>query len=307
MNGALETFRHHSRTFSLAAAVFPPAQRESVAQLYAFCRYLDDCADRPAEDETDPFPLERAEADLRAGHSTQPAIRDFLRMADAESLPMEAALRLVRTLREDRRTERILLRDRAELIRYGYGAAGTVGLLLCPLLGAPPRRAAPFAADLGIALQLTNICRDVLEDARMGRIYLPRSEFPADCDPWAAIAATTPATRGPVENARLRVLDLAEHYYRSAATGYGLLPPRPRLAVALAAGWYRAIGARIRAAEGRFLTERPGVASSHKARLAPRLALAAATAKLRHPDPVHDARLHEPLDTGATHLPVGAS
>ena len=305
MTEALDTFRHHSRTFSRAAALFPPAQRNAVAKLYAFCRYLDDCADHPTDGPTDRIQLESAEHDLRAGRSAEPVIRDFLHLSEEHTLSREAALTLVRTLREDCRDEPILLRNRPELIRYAYGVAGTVGLLLRPLLGAPPA-GDPFAVDLGIALQLTNICRDVPEDARMGRVYLPRSEFPADQDPLAAIAAVSPDTAGPVENARLRMLDLADRYYRSAAVGYRFLPARPRLAVALAAGWYRAIGSRIRASGGRFTTDRPSVPGRHKALLAPGLLLAAATARLRQRNTVHEARLHEPLETGTTPSPAGS-
>ena len=71
--------------------------------------------------------------------------------------------------------ETVRVADEAELLRYCYRAAGTVGLMMCRVLDAPEPAAAAHAVDLGIAMQLTNLCRDVADDARMGRRYLPAS------------------------------------------------------------------------------------------------------------------------------------
>lgn len=135
--------------------------------------------------------------------------------------------------------------DLPALLRYADGVAGTVGLMMSDLLGARDRaRAAPRARDLGVAMQLTNVARDVEEDARRGRIYLPADRLPPGTSP-ADLLRDGPA-RAAAWDAVLDLLGLAGPYYRSAERGLPFLAARPRLAVLVAARLYEAIGTRIR-------------------------------------------------------------
>jgi phytoene synthase len=229
-------------SFGTVARLLPPERRKAVLDLYATCRALDDVADgqggAAAQDR-----LSRVAWDLSA-HPAPPVAeaRVFHDLARRHGLDLVPARRLVETLAGDLRPAR--LRTEAELLAYAHGAAGTVGEMMCDLLRGRGTTAdiGARAADLGIAMQLTNIARDVAEDARMGRRYLP-----AD---WCALPperlmAPDPGDRALASDAVLRTLALAERHYTRARDGYAALPPRARLAVALAAERYREIGRRI--------------------------------------------------------------
>ncbi|MFW5642066.1 MAG: squalene/phytoene synthase family protein, partial [Roseicyclus sp.] len=161
-------------SFGTAARLLPPEARHAVLDLYAACRALDDVADGQGG----------AAARARLSHvardlSAHPApatcseARVFHDLARGHGLDLVPAGRLVETLAGDLRPAR--LRTEAELLAYAHGAAGTVGEMMCDLF-CPRGVTAEIrarAADLGIAMQLTNIARDVAEDARLGRRYLP--------------------------------------------------------------------------------------------------------------------------------------
>ncbi|MEL6906790.1 MAG: squalene/phytoene synthase family protein, partial [Planctomycetota bacterium] len=183
-------------------------------------------------------------------------------------------------------------RTQRELDRYCYRVAGTVGLLMCALFGVDDPRALPFAVDLGLGMQLTNICRDVLEDAERGRVYLPQSVLGVD------VTAERLAAREPDALARARtvvedLLERAECFYRSADLGTPMLPARARYAVLAASRTYEAIGARIRRFPAGGLPERAYVGASGKALHV--LRGVAAGALPRRGSPVHDATLHTAL------------
>ena len=147
----------------------------------------------------------------------------------------KVAVKLTRALAADARPCRI--GSKAELLEYAFGVAGTVGLMMCRILGAPPEAARP-AADLGIAMQLTNIARDVREDLGRDRVYLP-AEWVTAGEVQDAVAGGAPE---PLASATLRLLTLADERYRSAQTGMHYLPWRARVSILAAAACYREIG-----------------------------------------------------------------
>jgi phytoene synthase len=135
--------------------------------------------------------------------------------------------------------------DDDELLRYCYRVASTVGLMMCAVLGVREPSAFPHAVDLGVAMQLTNICRDVREDARMGRVYLPASRLEA--------AGLTPddllqdrVDREALARVVADLLHLADRYYASADAGMRWIPARARTAIVVASRVYRAIGVKLR-------------------------------------------------------------
>lgn len=235
----------HARTFSLAARFLPPAARDDAALLYAFCRRVDDIADEDPDPEHARALLRGMQADLRAGRSEDPDVRALLSMSARQDLPLEAAIELIEGACSDLRP-RLRIADDAELLLYAYRVAGTVGLLMSRLIGVRDEAALPHAVDLGIAMQITNICRDVLEDAGRDRVYLPASRLLAAGVEPAALA------RGEVDGGRIApvvrdLLDLAERYYASAERGMIHIPWRSRVAIRIASRVYRAIGRRLRA------------------------------------------------------------
>jgi phytoene synthase len=153
--------------------------------------------------------------------------------------------------------------DEAELLRYCYRAAGTVGLMMCRVLDAREAAASAHAVDLGIAMQLTNLCRDVAADARMGRRYLPAS-LVGDVAP-AELIDPSPALRPVVRAAVAQLLAQAECYYVSGEAGLPFLPVRARTGILVAGRVYRAIGLRLAAREHAYWEDRAFVPNWRKA------------------------------------------
>ena len=238
---ASETMKRNGKSFWFASMFLPRATALAAARLYAFCRTMDDLADALADDAVAPEnrrTLSAVRDDLRRGETSEPLAADFLALARQYDLPLDAAGHLIATFIEDA-TTRLHVEDEGQLVCYCYGVAGTVGLLMAPILGAGGPDAQRAAIHLGIAMQMTNIARDVLEDAQNGRRYLPGSWVN---DLSAREIASLSSVRKPVAHAVARLLDLADLYYASAATGFALIPAHTRKGVEIAATVYREVG-----------------------------------------------------------------
>ncbi|MEM6454351.1 MAG: phytoene desaturase family protein [Acidobacteriota bacterium] len=236
----------HAKTFNFAARFLPAQVRDEVAVLYRFCRFVDDLADELDDDALGLRWLDRVYDDLGRGQSDLPAVADVIALAARRNIPHEYARELIRGLRSDIGTVRFATSD--ELVRYCYQVASTVGVMMCRLLGARSPEAPLYAIDLGIAMQLTNIARDVREDLENDRIYLPADWVPAEqvaCAVLAPGAADADAAGARVYQAVERLLTLAAEYYRSADVGMAYLPPSARWAILTASRSYEAIGDQI--------------------------------------------------------------
>ena len=262
--------RRNGRSFWFASLFLPREVAGAAARLYAFCRVMDDLADESGRPEA-AAQLERVRDDLRRGRSDDPQVAGLLELAAQHTLPLEAADHLIAAFVADA-SRRMAIDTEADLVRYCFGVAGTVGLLMAPILGAIPPAARSFAADLGIAMQMTNIARDVAEDARNGRRYLP-----GDWIGGMTAAEIAQAIKGPdnvaVAVGIARLLTLADAFYARARGGFPLIPARSRRAIEVAATVYREIGVRLkrRCLSGNRLSwqqERTVVPASRKAWLA---------------------------------------
>ncbi len=238
---ARATLARHGKSFNWASALFSRAVADRAAELYAFCRYADDLADDLDADLAIPR-LKVISADLKEGRSPEPIVQNLIRMLQPGWIGMQAARTLVETLLAD--TGRVRIQSWDDLIRYAYGVAGTVGIMMCDVMGVDDRRALPFAVDLGIAMQLTNIARDVVEDARRDRIYLPAELFDEHITPDQIINSDG-LFRERVFQGVQSILQRADRYYRSADEGLRYLPRRCRLVILTAARIYEAIGPNI--------------------------------------------------------------
>jgi len=285
---ARAVLRCHGRTFFVASHLLGRVHANRAATLYAFCRHVDDLADQAADPESARRTLSAVSRALADGRADDVRTAALLALNAETGMLVAPALALVAGVKSD--LEPVRIADEAQLIRYAWHVAGTVGLMMCAVLDVHDPRAAPFAIDLGIAMQLTNIARDVGEDARMGRRYLPAT-WVGDLDA-SAIAAPDPALQASLRAATRHLLALAERYYASGESGLGFLPVRARVAILAAARMYRAIGRRIAAADYRTWDRRavlgPAAKASHAA-----LALAsfASSPHLHRRDAVHDSRL----------------
>lgn len=284
---------HHARSFRWAAAFLPVATRDDAAVLYAFCRAVDDAVDEADEKSAALAALRQLEDGLRRPVSA--LMCALAEMVAQNGIALHAAEELIAGVRSDLDTVRV--RDDRELLRYCYRAAGTVGAMMCGVLGVDDPRAWAHAVDLGIAMQLTNICRDVAEDAAMGRVYLPAQRL---AEHGVTQAQLVDGHADPAAVARVvrDLLALADAYYRSADEGMRYIPARPRLAIYVAARIYRAIGVVLRRRGGDALAGRTVVPWWQKAGWVT-VAVAAWLASLFGPTAAlhrHRGRLHAHLE-----------
>ena len=229
----------HGRSFRLAGRLLGRRTFARAAGLYAVCRAIDDLADEAPDPALAADTLGALRADIASQRGATPLGRRLLDLA----VDPQASLLLVDTMLSDLGPVRIA--DQAALLRYAHGAAGTVGLMMCDVLEVADPAARPRAVDLGIAMQLTNIARDVCEDAARDRLYLPRSWLAQSWVPRHDSLAGLLDDRPALYAAVRRLLDLAEQHYRSGALGYPALPGRAGLAIPVAARLYREIGRQI--------------------------------------------------------------
>ncbi len=236
-----------ARSFRWAAALLSRAQRQRVVALYAFCRAVDDLADAEFVTPEARQDLDRMRAALAAepdGESLWPESYRWFRSLCIEcGIDFRVVGELLNGMTSDLGVVR--LQSDRELMRYCYRVAGTVGLMMCSVLGVRDPRAWRYAIDLGIAMQLTNIARDVLEDAQASRVYLPATRLDAygvDADDLIRGEADPQAVSLVVDE----VLAMADGYYRSADEGMLFLPARARWAILVASRLYEGIGRRLR-------------------------------------------------------------
>lgn len=251
-----EVIRRHSKSFALAARLLPRAERERAEALYAWCRAADDRIDHapdPAAAESELAELRAEVIDVYAGRPVATPAAYALRRAVAGGMPREYPFEMLAGFEMDVRGTRY--QTETELLLYCHRVAGVVGLMMCHAVGVTNDDALPHAAHLGIAMQLTNIARDVAEDWARGRLYLPAEWLPRTPAPHEppCDALFAPAVR--------RCLSLAERYYQSGEVGLKYLAPRCRLAIAIAARVYRAIGTEV-AARGYLPTSGRAVVST---------------------------------------------
>lgn len=241
-----EITRIASKTFFLASLFLAPEKRRAVWAVYAVCRTADDLVDTtapPGERLARIDELERKLAAAVTGNATEPI---FIAYADAAArfgIPIEPAFALLRGARMDITIRRYATYD--ALCEYCYLVASTVGLLVLPVLGYASPQALEYGIVLGRAMQLTNILRDVGEDALMGRVYLPAEDLTrfgyAEDDVFAQVVDDRFVALMRYEIERVRDL------YAQAEPGIALLAPESRYTVRLALTLYRRILSSIEA------------------------------------------------------------
>ena len=268
----------HGRSFHWAGRFMARDKLRRAAALYKLCRHIDDAVDeaptRQAAHDRLAVNMRRARTELKnlLAETPNTGIADELCYAALEELG--------RGVGDDIEAQDIANID--ELLVYAYRVAGCVGILMCRILGVSDSRALPYAIDLGIAMQCTNIARDTGEDAQTGHCYIPRN--------WRDTNGDVPAS------AILNLLDMAEDYYTSAEYGMAYLPAGAGLAILCAARVYRHIGCKIVKDPDAVFIRRVYVTRIEKALVTTRaFADFVAHKKYHQRPPVHDDTLHDAL------------
>ncbi|HET6504528.1 MAG TPA: phytoene/squalene synthase family protein [Amycolatopsis sp.] len=267
----------HGRTYYLATKLLSRPQRPAVHALYGFARWADDIVDSPPRGTTVEQVAARLGeladalfAGLDRGHSDHPVLAAVVHTAARYHIERALFEDFLAAMRKDLTVTSYP--DRAALDAYMRGSAEAIGLQMLPVLGTvgPRADAAPYAAALGKAFQLTNFLRDVAEDLDRGRVYLPADELAAfgvdrELLAWCRRAERTdPKVRAALadQHATTRAI------YRFAAKGVPLLQPASRPCVATALVLYREILDRIEDSDFAVFAHRARVRRARRAQVA---------------------------------------
>lgn len=282
--------RKHSRTFYFATRLLPVATRSAIRALYLFCRSTDDLVDLQQATPAD-VAAWRAQVALPAALQPDARLSAWAHVREQYGVNSRFEHELIDGVALDLTQRRY--QTWADLEHYCYLVASTVGLLSLPIIGLAPgvaeADAATYAIRMGIALQLTNILRDVGEDAARGHIYIPQADL-------HDFNLTSQDIFDGVHDARFVALmqfeiGRARQIYRAALPGIALLAPAARVAVGAAALLYAAILERIEATDYHVHTERARTTDLEKLLRLP--GIFAYVQRLRHPD--NSARLRPPI------------
>jgi 15-cis-phytoene synthase len=272
---ARSIMREHAHTFYFASVWLRPDRRRATHALYALFRTLDDLVDEASAGALHPSEargeLDRWRAWLlspESEHRPEPHLPAVLDTLNRYAIPRRHFLDLIDGLEMDLCATRY--EDFGALALYCYRVASTVGLAMCHVLGASDPRAVGLAAELGVAMQITNILRDVREDFGMGRVYLPRDLL------GEAGWNDARLERGVPDDAfrsMMRVLIAhARIYYRRGERGLPYLSADARLAILMASRCYAGILKRIERADYDVFRQRAHVSGAGKAAIALRTA-----------------------------------
>ena len=260
-----EALRCGSRSFFAASFLLPPAFRESASALYAFCREADDVIDGNPDPAAGLTSLRhRLDVIYTRGKPARAADRALAAVVEAHGLPRTLLDALLEGFAWD--AEGRSYGTLSEVFDYAARVAGSVGVMMAVLMGMRDPQILARACDLGVAMQLSNIARDVGEDARNGRLYLPQDWLrEAGVDPARFLAE--PVASDAVASVVRRLLAEADLLYRRAESGIAKLPVGCRPGIYAARLLYAEIGAEVARRGFDGVTARAVVAPMRKAKL----------------------------------------
>lgn len=284
---ATQTIEVGSKSFAAAARLFPAGVRRGVLMLYAWCRHCDDAVDgqqlgfrtRAVHD----APKQLAQLYDLTGRAyagepmPDPAFAAFQDVALRTGIEPRYAFDHLAGFGMD--VDDVHYETIDDLLRYCYHVAGVVGLMMASIMGVHDEATLDRACDLGLAFQLTNIARDIVEDAEAGRVYVPAAWLREAGIPPDEVAQ--PRHRAALARVAARLVDYAEPYYDSAVAGIGALPLRSAWAIATARNVYRQIGIEVKRRGTRAWDERVGTSKAAKLRLLARGGVSALGRRLR--------------------------
>lgn len=261
-----EITRREAKNFYYAFLTLPQERRRAIYVAYAFCRYCDDAVDTAESVDQKMASLQSLHASLNdayTGRSSDPLFLALADVADRHDIPEEYFKQVIRGVESD--LTKVRYRDFEELRTYCYQVASVVGLICLQIFGYKDESAREHAIDLGLAMQLTNIARDIQEDLELGRIYLPQDEIARFGYSEEALEA------GIVNESFINLMRFqaqrARGYFDS---GFKLLPylsPRSRACPAVMGQLYSKVLQRIEAAKFDVFQHRISLSKTEKLRV----------------------------------------
>ena len=231
------SIKSEGKSFYWASFFLPKKNRIAASRLYSICRYLDDVADNSKLDTSSQ--IKNIFNQIKENESSE--INIFFKK---NNINLGILKDLIDGLISDQQNVRVT--DEKELIDYSYKVAGTVGLMMLPIINTKDAEARKHAIDLGIAMQLTNIARDVYEDAKMNRLYLPKE--------WLRQVSISDLIDNKLDDQKKKLIELSiknlielsDKFYANGFSGMKFIPLRTRLAIFFAAKIYKGIGEKIK-------------------------------------------------------------
>ena len=231
------SIKSEGKSFYWASFFLPKKNRIAASRLYSICRYLDDVADNSKLDTSSQ--IKNIFNQIKENESSE--INIFFKK---NNINLGILKDLIDGLISDQQNVRVT--DEKELIDYSYKVAGTVGLMMLPIINTKDAEARKHAIDLGIAMQLTNIARDIYEDAKMNRLYLPKE--------WLGQVSISDLIDNKLDDQKKRLIELSiknlielsDKFYANGFSGMKFIPLRTRLAIFFAAKIYKGIGEKIK-------------------------------------------------------------
>jgi 15-cis-phytoene synthase len=258
----------HSKSFYMASGLLPEEKRSAVRALYAFCRTVDDIVDGPnTADKDSSLALWKWTVQSSSVGDNDPVAAAWIDTLNRYNIPRVYALQLIEGVARD--LNQMRYQSFEDLTKYCYGVASTVGLMSMYIVGFKSTSALPYAIKLGVALQMTNILRDVGEDARNGRVYLPQQELIEHglCERDILRGVVTDDWREFMRYQITRTRTL----YAEAWQGIKFLEREGQMAIAAASEFYSGILDDIEAHDYDVFTRRAGLSPLGKASRIPAL------------------------------------
>tara|TARA_B100000989_G_C19527010_1_gene467475 strand:+ start:525 stop:1457 length:933 start_codon:yes stop_codon:yes gene_type:complete len=235
-----KSIKKRAKTFFWASLFFSKSQQKDISILYSFCRYVDDITDTHEFTKIEAKKkLESVKKDLKSFKSKNPLINNFIQLKNKKKIDLNHALELINGAKKD--LTDVNLKNIDELIIYSYQVAGTVGLMMCSLMNITEKKLLPHAIELGIAMQFTNISRDVKEDLEMKRIYLPNSFRSFNFSSYKELLYNKEKKKLMITDT-LKLINYSNKIYESSMNGILKLPFKYKLPILIASRLYQNIG-----------------------------------------------------------------
>ena len=235
--------KKRAKTFYFASLFFSKKKQEDISILYTFCRYIDDLGDNPLIKKTTAKEhIDLIKNDIINGDSNIPIIKDFLILMRKYNINMSTPLHLISGVSSD--LSKVRIKTYKELMIYSYKVAGTVGLMMCKLMEINDRELNKKGILLGIAMQLTNIIRDINEDLQNDRIYFPIQLLSFKFSKIDEIKKNKNLKK-KFSNDLFSLIENSNKIYSTSWLGIKKLPLKYRIPISIASKLYQEIGVKI--------------------------------------------------------------
>ncbi len=238
------SLKKRAKTFYFASLFFSKEKQVDIRKLYLFCRLVDDIADSDNyTKKKSKFKLEGIKKELKKNKSNDQIVFSFIRLMSKYNINPLIAIDLINGVLCD--LNKVNIKDYDQLFNYSYKVAGTVGLMMCKIMEVKGESLINKGIYLGIAMQLTNIARDIKEDLENGRIYFPK-EIRNSVNCHFNNLLTDKKLQIKFTKDLKLLLDISDQIYSLAWRGVIKLPVRYRIPIAIASYLYQSIGKKIR-------------------------------------------------------------